>query len=73
MCLNETSGKIHVGKHLSDTFLIQNGLQQGNALLPLLFIFALGYAISKVQENQVSLETELGHVSCWSIPILIFG
>jgi hypothetical protein len=31
MCLNETYSKICVGKHLSDTFPIQNGLKQGDA------------------------------------------
>jgi hypothetical protein len=29
MCLNETYGKVHIGKHLSDGFPIQNGLKQG--------------------------------------------
>jgi hypothetical protein len=32
MCLNETYSNIHVGKHLSDSFPIQNGLKQGEAL-----------------------------------------
>jgi hypothetical protein len=38
---------------LSDNFPIQNGLKQGDALMPLLFNFSLGRAIRKVQENKV--------------------
>jgi hypothetical protein len=41
---------------LSDSFPVQNGLKQGDALSPLLFPFAVGYAITKVQENQVGLK-----------------
>jgi hypothetical protein len=42
-------GKVHICKYLSNNFPIQNGLKQGDVLPPLLFNFAIEYAIRKVQ------------------------
>jgi hypothetical protein len=53
MCLNEKYTKVRVGNLLSVNFSIQNGLKQGDALLPLLLIFAL--------ENEVSSELNGKH------------
>jgi hypothetical protein len=51
LCLDETYTKVQTDKHLSDVLPLQNGLKQGDALLPLLFNFALEYVIINVQEN----------------------
>ena len=56
MCLPETYSRVWVGKNLSDMFPTRNGLKQGGTLSPLLFNFALGYAIRCVQVKQNGLK-----------------
>ena len=38
-------------KKVSDRFPIRNGLKQGDAVPPMLFNFALGYAIRRVRDG----------------------
>jgi hypothetical protein len=45
MCLNATYSNVWISKYLSDTFPIKNGLKHVDALLLLIFNFAVQYAI----------------------------
>ena len=49
--LDGTWSKVRIGNYLSSSFYIENSLKQGDALLPLLFSFALEYVIKEVTGN----------------------
>jgi len=65
--MNETSGTVWVGKHLSDMFPIKNGLKKDDDLSPLFFNFALDDAISRVQVHHGSLQLNGTH------PLLVYA
>ena len=55
MCLSDPISRVRVGNNMSDSFEIRSGLKQGDALSPLLFNFALEYAILKIKEDKKGL------------------
>jgi hypothetical protein len=61
MCLSEKYSGVRVGKNLYDMFPIRNGWKQGDALSPLPFIFALGYAFRGVQVIQDGFKSNGTH------------
>jgi hypothetical protein len=44
-----------MGKYLSDTFLIQNGLKQRDSFIATFFYFYFEYVNRKVQETEVGM------------------
>jgi hypothetical protein len=61
MCVDKTSCRVRVGKHLSDILLIKNGSKKGDTLSPLFFSFALEYAIRRVRVYQDGLKLNGTH------------
>jgi hypothetical protein len=61
MSLNETYSRVRVGKHLSGMFPVKNSMKKGDDLSPLLFTFALQYAIRTVQLKQDGLNLNGAH------------
>jgi hypothetical protein len=72
--LNETCSKVRMGKLLCDKFPIQIGGNQGDAPSPLLFNFALVYAIRKILETLVGSELNGTHqVSFYADDVNLLG
>ena len=64
MSLTETYNRVRVGKNVSDKFPIRNGLKKGDALSPMLFNFALEYAIRRVQVWSLVMDALLKTMRC---------
>jgi hypothetical protein len=61
MCLIETYSKVRIGKYLSDSFPLQNYLEQRDSLAPLLHNLSLVYGFRKVLQNEVKLKLNETH------------
>ena len=60
-CLHGTQSKVRIRNYLSSSFPIENGLKHGDCLSPILFNFALEYAIRNVQETNLGLDMSDTH------------
>jgi len=61
MSMTKIYGRVRVGKNLSDSSHTRNGFKQRDALSPMIFNFALEYAIRRVQVNRNGLKLNSTH------------
>jgi len=61
-----------VDAHLFDTFLFQNVLKQGDALLPFILHFVLEYASGKFQSKPGGNRNCMGCINFWSVLVMLF-
>ena len=52
---------MRIGNYFFSSFPFENGLTQGDVLLPLLFNFALEYAVTKIKETNLGLNKNGTH------------
>ena len=74
MCQDETYSSVRIGQRFCDMFPIRNGLKQGDAQSPLLFNFALEYAIWRVHACQDGLKLNgTLHLLVYAVDVKILG
>ena len=59
--LNETYERVRVGKHLSNTFHIENGFETRRCFIAIAFKICIRYAIRRVEANQGCLQSNGTH------------